>query len=177
MNKLIILLALLTIPLLAHAKQPIRSIDGTVIKVADGDTITVQDSLGTKVKVRLYGIDAPETEKSNKRTGRVSKPGQPHGQEAHAALAGKVDRQRVRLDVMNIDRYKRAVALVWLGGRNVNREMVSEGYAWAYRHYLDRAHASEYLGAEEAARRVRRGLWQEANPLPPWEFRKALRLR
>lgn len=57
-----------------------------VTKVSDGDTIHVVDSLQTKVVVRFYRIDAPETEKSNKKTGKISKPGQLHGQEAFDTL-------------------------------------------------------------------------------------------
>lgn len=166
----IILIICTSLP--CFAKEPIRSIEGIVTKVSDGDTIQVTDSLGTKVKVRFYGIDCPETEKSNKRTGRVSKQGQPYGEEAYNSLQGKLKRQRVRLDVMNIDRYGRAVSIVWLGNRNINLEMVAEGWAWAYKQYLDRPHASEYILAEEQARRERRGLWQQSNPQPPWEFRK-----
>ncbi len=125
---------LLLIPLLALftvrpaiAKDPIRIIEGIVSKVSDGDTIQLKDPLGTKVKIRLYGIDAPETEKSNRKTGRVSKPGQPYGEEAFEALKGKIDSQRVKVEVMDIDRYRRAVSIIWLGNRNINREMVREG--------------------------------------------------
>ena len=158
------------------AKEPLRTVEGYVKKVADGDTITVISD-GTKIKVRFYGIDAPETEKRNRKTGRVSKPGQPYGEEVFKTLEEKVYRQRVRLDIMDIDRYKRAVAVVWLGNRNINREMVREGWAWAYRQYLDRPHASEYIDAEEQARKEKRGLWQQYNPQPPWEFWRLLRKR
>lgn len=154
------------------AKDPIRSIEGTVIKVSDGDTIQVMDDLGTKIKVRFYGIDCPETEKSNKRTGHVSKQGQPYGDEAFRALQGKLQRQKVKLDVMAVDRYGRIVSIVWLNNRNINLEMAAEGWAWAYKQYLDRPHASEYIEAEEQARSKRLGLWQQNNPQPPWEFRK-----
>lgn len=170
------LLVVLLLPVVSFAKEPIRTITGIVVKVADGDTITV-NAEGTKVKVRLYGIDAPETEKSNKRTGRISKPGQPYGEEAYRALANKVFRKQVKLDVMDIDRYRRAVCIVWIDSRNINREMVAEGFAWAYKQYLDRPHASEYIGAEETARRAKRGLWAQGNPVPPWEFRKLMRIR
>lgn len=169
----VMLLCLSTIP--AFAKEPVRTIEGMVTKVSDGDTIQVTDQLGTKVKVRFYGMDAPETEKSNKKTGKVSKLGQPYGEEAFQALRQKIDRQRVRLDVMDIDRYGRTVSIVWLGNRNINREMVAEGWAWAYRQYLDRAHASEYISAEEQARKAQKGIWQQNNPQPPWEFRKSLK--
>lgn len=161
----------------AFAKDPVRTIEGIVTKVSDGDTLQVTDPSGTKVKVRFYGVDAPETQKSNKKTGRISRPGQPYGEEAFQALYHKVERQRVRLDIIDIDRYKRTVAIVWLRNRNINREMVAEGWAWAYRQYLDRPHASEYIEAEDQARRDRRGLWQQSNPQPPWEFRKALKNR
>lgn len=159
---------------LAQAKEPIRTIEGIVSKVSDGDTINVQDNLGTKVKVRLYGIDAPETEKSNKRTGHVSKPGQPYGEEAWKALEGKVYRKRVKLEVMDIDRYGRLVSLVWLDRQNINKEMVAEGRAWAYRDYLDTPYASEFIGLEERARTRRTGLWKQNNPKPPWDFRRVL---
>lgn len=171
----IILTILTALP--SQAKEPIRTIEGVVIKVSDGDTIQVRDPLGTKVKVRFYGIDAPETEKSNKKTGRVSKPGQPYGEEAYRALQSKLQRQHVRLDVMDIDRYGRTVSVVWLGNRNINLEMVAEGWAWAYRQYLDRPHASEYIELEEQARAKRLGLWQHNNPQPPWEFRRSNKRR
>lgn len=171
------LLALLASFVVAQAKEPIRTIEGLVTKVSDGDTINVIDSLGTKVKVRLYGIDAPETEKSNRRTGYISKPGQPYGDEAWESLEGKVSRKRVKLDVIDVDKYKRLVCLVWLGDRSINQEMVAEGWAWAYRKYLDRPHASEFIGFEAQARRSHLGVWQQANPQPPWEFRKLLKTR
>lgn len=156
----------------AFAKEPIRSVVGMVTKVSDGDTIHLTDDLGTKLKVRLYGIDAPETEKSNRKTGKVSKAGQPYGEEAFRALDDKVFRKRVRVDIMAIDQYQRFVGIIWLGDRNINKEMVAEGYAWAYRQYLDRPHASEYIVAEKQARDRRLGLWVQDNPEPPWEFRK-----
>ena len=161
----------------AWGKAPIRVINGFVYKVSDGDTVQVQDAQGTKVKIRLYGIDAPETEKRNRKAGRISKPGQPYGEEAFLALKGKVGGQFVKVEVLDIDRYRRAVSVIWYGNRDINREMVREGSAWAYRQYLDRPYASAYIGAEEQARREGRGLWRQGNPQPPWEFRKALRGR
>jgi endonuclease YncB( thermonuclease family) len=71
-----IYLSILFITLLASpclAKTPIRTIEGIVTRVSDGDTIQVTDGYGSKVKIRLYGMDAPETEKSNHKTGRVSR--------------------------------------------------------------------------------------------------------
>lgn len=173
----LMLAALFSLPVTAFCKEPVRVLEGTVTKVSDGDTIHIKDGNGSKVKVRLYGIDAPETEKKNHRTGKISKPGQPFGDKAFESLRAKIDRKHVRVEVMDIDRYKRAVSIIWCDGRDINREMVKEGLAWAYRQYLDRPHASEYIGAEEQARTERRGLWQQSNPQPPWEFRRGLRIK
>ena len=60
----------------------IRTLTGTVTKVSDGDTIQVTTPEQTKLKVRPYDIDAPETQKVNQRTGHISKPGQPYGEES-----------------------------------------------------------------------------------------------
>lgn len=157
----LLLLLLLAIP--SHAV--LRSVEGTVTKVSDGDTITVVTAEGTKLKTRLYGIDAPEI-----RHGK--KPGQPFGEDAKRALVAKVLGKKVRLDIIDVDRYKRMVAMVYLNGKNVNEQMVRLGLAWAYRRYLDTPYASEFIGAEKKAREKGLGLWKQANPLPPWEFRR-----
>lgn len=163
--KLSTLLCLLLFALPCFAKEPIRTIEGRVTNVSDGDTLQVTDHLGTKVKVRLYGIDAPETAKGNKL-------GQPYGTESHQALQTKVMGQEVHLEVLDIDKYRRLVALVWRAGRNLNLEMVAEGHAWAYRKYLDGIYRTEFVDAENQAQKTRRGLWQHRDPQPPWEYRK-----
>ena len=83
------MLAGLTTFLLAtvsFAREPIRTVTGTVTKVSDGDTIQVTTPEQTKLRVRIYGIDAPETPKIDQRTGRVNKPGKPYGKESWKAL-------------------------------------------------------------------------------------------
>jgi endonuclease YncB( thermonuclease family) len=107
-----------------QAKEPIRIEEGVVRHVADGDTVNVVTNEGTKLKVRLYGIDAPKIQHMNKRTGIVSKPGQPYGEDAYRALESKVLGKRVRVQIMDIDRYRRMVAVIYLGDRDINREMV-----------------------------------------------------
>lgn len=154
----------------AVAEEPLRTIDALVHEVSDGDTIKIVDSQGKTVKVHLYGVDAPEKEKSNQKAGR-NKPGQPYGDEAWKALYAKVYRKRVKVDVMAL-RKKSVLSIIWLDGRNVNFEMVAEGWAWADRQYLDEPHAAEYIRAEGHARSGRLGLWQQSNPQSPWEFRK-----
>lgn len=144
---------------------------GVVTKVLDGDTIRViPDAIITGVKVykdgsisvRLRGIDAPEKT-------------QPYGMEAKEYLKGLVMRKRVRIQIKDTDRYGRIDGYVYVGSLNVNLEMVKSGYAWAYEKYLDRPYASEFYSAERDARMARKGLWQQSNPLPPWEYRKLKR--
>lgn len=153
------------------AKEPIRSFDCMVDRVVDGDTLhcAVKDSGGTYVKLRLYGIDAPETSHG-------SKPGQPFGEQAAKALELKAPLKSViRVDVLAVDRYKRLVSLIYRDSRNLNLEMISDGWAWAYRKYLDRRYANEFIKAEEYAKKMHSGLWQQNIPQPPWEFRTSQR--
>ena len=164
-----------TTPLLA--RNPICTVDGIVTHVSDGDTVKLETAEGAKLKIRLYGIDAPEMEKISRRTGMVSKAGQPYGEEAYEALKSKMLDSKVKVDIMATDRYKRMVGIVYLDNKNINLEMVKEGWAWAYREYLDRPYASEYLDAEREARTKRSSLWQQPNPQPPWEFRKLMKSR
>jgi micrococcal nuclease len=142
-----------------------RTIEGTVRAVYDGDTIMLVTRESSRVKTRLYGIDAPETAKPDT-------PGQPYGDAAKRTLRGKVLGKRVTAEVVDVDQYQRTVAVIRLAGRDINREMVTEGMAWAYRRYLQGPYASEYLSAESRARSRRDGLWRDVNPQPPWEFRQ-----
>lgn len=167
--RLILAALFLLIPAIVLAKKPIRVLEGTVTRVSAGDTIKVLDDQGTEVKVRMYGIDAPETEKTNKK-GKVA---QPYGDEARKALEGKIAGKRVKLDVMGIGMYKTFVSIVSLDGRNINEEMVAEGHAWVNKHNLKKPYKKEYTQLEEEARANKLGLWKQGNPQPPWEFKKA----
>lgn len=144
-----------------------RIIEGVVRAVYDGDTILLATREDSRLKVRFYGIDAPETAKPDR-------PGQPFGSAAKRTLMYKLMGRTVSAEIMDVDQYQRAVAVIRQAGRDINREMVMEGMAWAYRPYLQGAYASQYLDAEESARRRHKGLWSDRNPLPPWEFRRAL---
>ena len=146
------LLAVLSTLLLAcpsFAREPIRTVTGTVTKVSDGDTIHVTTPEKTKLRVRLYGMDAPETPKINKRTGHINKPGQPYGEESWKALDAKIMGRQVRLDIIDIDRYKRMVGVIWIGNRNINLEMVREGFAEAYVEYLKEPYRAPFIQAEK----------------------------
>ena len=127
-----------------------------VIAVVDGDTVMIQHA-GRKSTVRLAGIDAPEKL-------------QMFGQESRNALAARVLHRDVRVITKAIDDYGRTVAIVELDGLNINAEQLRRGMAWEYSHY----HRDKSLIALQGeAQRARRGLWADANPVPPWEFRKS----
>jgi len=142
-----------------------RTVEGKVTRVADGDTLTLVTREGTTLKVRLYGIDTPEI-----RHERL--PGQPYGKEAKAALTALVLGRRVTVEIVDIDTHKRMVGIVRRSGEDINLAMVRSGFAWAYRRYLSAPYASEYIAAEKEARSRRLGLWKQANPDPPWNFKR-----
>ena len=139
-----------------------RIIEGMVRNVYDGDTILLTTREESRMKVRLYGIDAPET----------GKPEQPHARVARRTLMYKIMGRQVSAEIMDSDKYKRAVAIIRYQGRDINREMVADGMAWAYRQYLHAPYASEYIDSEERARARHKGLWRDPNPQPPWEYRQ-----
>jgi|WetSurMetagenome_2_1015567.scaffolds.fasta_scaffold01024_12 micrococcal nuclease len=160
------------------AKQPIRSIDGIVTEVTDGDTLKLKTTDETKLKIRLYGIDAPERQRMNRRKGIISKPGQPYAEEAKKALQDIVLGQKVRIDIMDIDRYRRMVSIVWYSGRNINLEMLTMGLAEAYRQYLREPYRSHFLKAEKEAQSNRLGIWSLGSDYEcPAEFRQRMRIR
>ena len=76
------------------------------------------------------------------------------------------------VEATTVDQYDRLVATVWVGGRDINREMIAEGHAWAYRRYLE---DDSLLDVEAQARDARKGLWQFKDPTPPWEWRRRQR--
>ncbi|NNG45925.1 MAG: thermonuclease family protein [Deltaproteobacteria bacterium] len=139
--------------------------EGKVTRVADGDTLTLVTREGTKLKVRLYGIDAPEIRHKNL-------PGQPYGKEARAALAALTLGRRVTVEIVDIDTHRRMVGIVRRSGKDINLAIVRSGHAWAYRRYLSAPYASEYIAAEKEARSRGLGLWKQANPDPPWNFKR-----
>ena len=144
---------------------PEQIIDGNVIEIYDGDTLTLlakENGVEKKYKVRFYGIDAPEA-------------AQEHGMESRDALRKKILGEDVRVIVVSVDRYGRSVGKVMSGGRNINYEMVAEGNAWYYRDYA--ANEYELAKAEKEARYRRLGLWLGDNPQEPWLYRKENRSR
>lgn len=144
--------------------KTLKVITGTVIRVTDGDTITVKSYQG-KEKIRFAQIDAPETS-------HFGSTPQPFGKEASAFLRSLVSNKNVRVDVEAVDQYGRNVGTVFVNDMNVNREMVKNGYAWVYRQY---AHDETLIELEKAARARKMGLWILDNPIYPADFRKSNR--
>lgn len=163
-------------PALSESRSSLTSInakiiDGKVMQVKDGDTVVISPATGGEFFVcRLYGIDSPET-------GKRGGAGQPYGEEALRELKGLVLGQNVQVVLTGQKTYNREVCLIEKDGLDINLEMVKRGYAWAYKQYLKRPHASEYIEAESKARRQKLGLWQDNNPTPPWEWRKINKAR
>jgi endonuclease YncB( thermonuclease family) len=107
-------------------KTPLRVAEGLVARVADGDTVTVITPNQTKLRIRMLGIDAPETPKGTKF------PGQPYGTEAEASLKQLVDGKRVRVEIYGTDRYKRLLSTMFIEGKDINLAMLEAGLAEVY---------------------------------------------
>lgn len=134
---------------------------GKVVSVADGDTITIVTPGGSLQKVRLYGVDCPES-------------GQAGGKEATAFTSDLVLFQEAELETVDTDRYGRSVAIVTLkDGRSLNRELVAAGHAWVYRQYCRKMVCASWIRLEANARQQKRGLWRQKSPVPPWKWRSA----
>ena len=152
----LIVIALLTqIPGLAVAE-----INGPA-RVIDGDTIAIAGA-----KIRLYGIDAPESAQVCQADGKSYQ----CGTSATLALTRRIGGRSVSCDERDRDRYGRIVAICHAGGEDLNGWLVSEGLAIAYRHY-----STDYVGQEQAAREAARGLWR-GEFVEPWQWRKGKRM-
>ena len=156
------LLKPLLLALLLATSAHAATITGTVVSVADGDTITVLDATKTQHKIRLTGIDAPEK-------------AQAFGQRSKQSLSDLVYLKQVTVETDKKDRYGRNLGKVLIDGKDVNLMQIERGFAWHYKAYeLDQSVVDRmvYADAEDAARASRVGLWADAKPVPPWEFRR-----
>ncbi len=139
---------------------------GQVVQVADGDTVTLVDGQQREYKLRLAYIDAPEK-------------AMPHGEAAKRHLSELVQRQTVQAHIDDVDSYGRGVARIVKDGQDVNYAQLAKGYAWHYQQYArksqDRSAYSRYAKTQDEAQQKQLGLWREAKPTPPWEWRQARR--
>lgn len=134
---------------------------------ADGDTITVLDDSNTQHKIRLEGIDAPEKK-------------QPFGQRSKESLSDLVFSKTVSVETGKTDRYGREVGKVLIDDTDANLLQVQRGFAWHYKAYEREQPATDRKAyadadAENETKAAHRGLWKDATPVPPWEYRRAKR--
>jgi len=162
--RVLALRAVLALCLLFALAAPARAatLTGVVIVVIDGDTVLFKpDHYSPRsrafMKVRLADIDAPEHD-------------QPHGEAATQALVALALKQRATMDIVATDAYGRKVGRLTVGAQSVNTELVRRGFAWAFTRYRRDAGLVE---AQREARRAQRGLWKDAAPTAPWEWRRA----
>jgi endonuclease YncB( thermonuclease family) len=149
-------LCLLFFTLVSFAEELI----GKVIKVSDGDTITVLDSNNQKHKIRLKGIDAPESQ-------------QAFGDISTQSLSELVYDKEVLVTWDKKDKYYRILGKVIVDGNDANYEQLTKGLAWYYKQYekdLSDEDKKRYSEAEEWARNYTEGLWADSNSIPPWEL-------
>ena len=151
-----------------------ETLTGTVVGVADGDTITVLDANREQHKIRVAGIDAPEK-------------AQPFGQRSKESLSAMVFGKEVDVQWNKRDRYQRIVGTVWVQPvscptcpktLDAGLAQLTVGLAWWYRKYAKEQSpeaAGRYEFAEQEARAKRAGLWADGQPIPPWDWRKGER--
>ena len=159
----LILVRLFLLLLLATTQGPsihAQTLTGRA-SVIDGDTITIH---GTRI--RLHGIDAPESGQSCALEGKRWR----CGQQAALALAKRIGSAPVDCLKKDVDRYKRVVAVCRSGGEDLNAWMVSEGWAMAYRQY-----STDYIRQEDGAARTKVGIWR-GEFVFPWDWRRGKRL-
>ena len=150
---------LLPLLLLFTLSAQAETLEGKVVKIADGDTLTLLTSTNQQVKVRLAGIDTPERK-------------QPFGNRAKQALSSLAFQKQALVEIETKDRYGRTVGVVFVDGLNVNHELVKQGIAWVYRKYTS---DKRLYALESEAKQSKRGLWLQENPIPPWEWRRGRR--
>lgn len=151
-------------------------LEGRVVGVADGDTLTVLDASQNQHKIRLMGIDAPEK-------------GQPFGNRSKQHLSDLVFGAPVNVDWTKRDRYGRIIGRVWVAPKgacakvapgcpktlDAGLAMIAAGLAWHYKQYEKEQTEEDrerYAFAEVEARAKKAGLWRGPTTVPPWEWRK-----
>ena len=150
-------------------------LEGRVVRIADGDTLTVLDVDQVQRRVRLAGIDAPEK-------------AQPFGERSRQNLARLTFGKAVEVRWHKKDRYGRLVGQVWVASPDVRCQgagcpktldaglaQITVGLAWHYKQYAGEQSPEDrerYSFAEVDARAKRAGLWREGEPVAPWEWRR-----
>jgi endonuclease YncB( thermonuclease family) len=156
--KKLVLVIFLFLSTFANAK----TIEGLVVGVSDGDTITVLDQQKNSYKIRLQGIDAPEKK-------------QAFGEKSKQSLHDLVHSKQVRIEYDKEDKYGRIVGKVTVDDVDVCLQQLVLGMAWHYKKYQNEQSVSDraiYSDSEVKSKSLKLGLWSDDTPMPPWEFRK-----
>ena len=162
MRKALIISCLLFISIIINASPPPGdTLIGKVTKIVDGDTFDLLTEGLVTFRIRMNGIDCPESKQTDFKL-------------CKEALADFIYGKMVWIVISGKDRWKRALADVYLGKKNINYEMVKNGFAWYFIKYSNDMNLSR---AEKKARKLKKGLWATPNPTPPWQFRRPLKKR
>jgi endonuclease YncB( thermonuclease family) len=151
--------------LLAALTANAGTLEGRVVGVTDGDTVTVLDSDNVQHKIRLAGIDAPEKK-------------QDFGNRSKESLSDLVFSKLVSVETGKKDRYGREVGKILVNGVDANLAQVQRGFAWHYKAYMREQSLDDralYSDAEVDAKAEKLGLWRDKDPIPPWAWRKGQR--
>lgn len=140
--------------------SPVFATMARVIAVFDGDSLNV-DIKGQRIRIKLYGIDAPERGQNGNTSARRFL--------RHLAL----DRT-VALRDMGQDIFGQTIAILTPEGQeiSINARIVANGYAWVNPVECKITDCDQMKQMESQAKRLKLGIWSGYNPLPPWEFRK-----
>ena len=153
-----------------------KTLQGKVVKVVDGDTITIVDDRSFRYRIRLAGIDTPEKD-------------QPYGKESTKSLRWLVYDKGITVEYSKFDRYGRIIGKVLIDPQgdmfcfavdctrkvDVGLKQISTGMAWHYKRYQNEQSKEDrklYSSAEREARKGQLGLWNDKKPISPWKWRK-----
>ena len=134
----------------------ITTLTGKVVRVTDGDTIVILTENHEQIKVRLDGIDCPETK-------------QDFGTRAKQATSDLCFNKEVRVEKTGVDRYGWTLGFVYVGNVCLNKELLKQGMAWHYKYFNK---DPELARPETEARKAKVGIWSKPNSVAPWEFRR-----
>lgn len=152
----------IALAILIGTASPSWAISAFVLWVTDGDTITVVDQNLHMQRIRVYGIDCPESK-------------QAYGFTARLKTAWEVWLRPVTMLPVEKDRYNRLVARVQKGNHDLSARLLTSGLAWVYDRYCDQDICNVWKALEGKARNHNRGLWIEPDPVPPWKWRRGQR--
>ena len=145
-----------TLSFLIICSTQVQAFEAKVIRILDGDTIEVLKD-GSPLRVRLHGIDCPERK-------------QDFGSVARQFTGAKTFGRVVEIVPTNTDKYGRTVAKIYVEEQYLNLMLVAEGLAWWFKKYAPNDY--DLAQAEQPARSLKKGLWSQPNPIPPWNFRR-----